>query len=98
MVMLLTLNVAAQQMQKDMEFLADDKLEGREVGTKGEDDAAKYIAKRFKKLGLEPKGTDGYFQEFSVKPKYNPHAKVPADTSKAIVGKNVIGFIDNGAA
>lgn len=87
----------AQQMQKDMEFLADDKLEGREVGTAGEEAAAKYISKRFKKMGLEPKGTDGFYQEFSVKPKYNPHAKVPADTSKAIVGKNVIGFIDNGA-
>lgn len=96
-VMLLVLNVNAQQMKKDMEFLADDKLEGREVGTDGEDAAAKYIAKRFKKLGLEPKGTDGYYQEFSVKPKYNPHAKNPVDTSKAIVGQNVIGFIDNGA-
>ena len=97
LVVLLSLGATAQQMQKDMEFLADDKLEGREVGSDGEEAAAKYIAKRFKKLGLEPKGTKGYFQEFSVKPKYNPYAKVPADTSKAIVGKNVIGYIDNGA-
>ena len=89
---------SAQQMQKDMEVLADDKLEGREVGTAGERAAAKYIVKRFKKLGLDPKGTDGYYQEFSVKPQYNPHAKVPADTSKAIVGNNVVGYIDNGAA
>jgi Zn-dependent M28 family amino/carboxypeptidase len=88
----------AQQMQKDMEYLASDKLEGREIGTAGEEAAAKYLAKRFKKLGLDPKGTDGYFQELSAKPKYNPHAKVPADTSKSIVGRNVIGFMDNGAA
>jgi Peptidase family M28/PDZ domain len=88
----------AQQMEKDMEFLASDKLAGREIGTEGEIEAAKYIAKRFKKLGLEPKGTDGYFQELSVKPRYNPHSTEPVDTSKAIVGRNVIGYIDNGAA
>ncbi|MEN8250169.1 MAG: M28 family peptidase [Bacteroidota bacterium] len=87
----------AQQMQKDMEYLASDKLEGREIGTDGEKAAAKYLAKRFKKLKLEPKGTDGYVQEFSVKPRYNPHAKVQKDTSVAIVGRNVIGFMDNGA-
>jgi Zn-dependent M28 family amino/carboxypeptidase len=87
----------AQEMQKDMEYLASDKLEGREIGTAGEATAAKYLAKRFKKLGLEAKGTDGYFQELSVKPRYNPHAKVQADTSKAITGRNVIGFMDNGA-
>jgi len=100
LVLLVTLsfNGFAQQMQKDMEFLASDKLEGREIGTAGEEAAAKYIAKRFKKLGLEPKGTDGFFQELSVKPRNNPHAKVQADTSKALVGRNVIGFIDNGAA
>ena len=99
MLALLTLSLAtwAQTMQDDMEYLAADKLEGREIGTAGEEAAAKYLAKRFKKLKLEPKGTDGYFQEFSVKPRYNPHARVPADTSKAIEGRNVLGFIDNGA-
>ncbi len=86
-----------QSMQKDMEYLASDKLEGREFGSKGEVEAAKYLVKRFKKLGLDPKGEDGYYQVFSVKPKYNPHAKVQADTSKALEGRNVIGFIDNKA-
>ncbi|MCB0497825.1 MAG: M28 family peptidase [Cyclobacteriaceae bacterium] len=95
--LLVSLYGFGQTMQKDMEYLASDKLEGREVGTKGELMAAKYVAKRFKQIGLEPKGTDGYYQEFSVKPKYNPHAKVQKDTSKAIVGRNVIGYIDNQA-
>lgn len=98
MFLLISLYGFGQTMQKDMEYLASDKLEGREIGTKGEQTAAKYLAKRFKQIGLEPKGTDGFYQEFSVKPKYNPHAKVQADTSKAIVGKNVIGFINNNAA
>lgn len=100
LIVLLAMSFSAlgQQMQKDMEYLASDKLEGREIGSEGEAAAAKYLAKRFKKLGLEPKGKEGYFQELSVKPRYNPHAKVPADTTKAIVGRNVIGYIDNGAA
>ncbi|RLD21438.1 MAG: peptidase M28 [Bacteroidetes bacterium] len=93
-----TFSGLAQTMQDDMEYLASDKLEGREFGSHGALVASKYISKRFKKLGLEPKGTDGYFQELSVKPRYNPHAKVPVDTSKAIIGRNVIGYIDNGAA
>ena len=92
-----TLSGWAQTMQADMEFLSSDKLEGREIGSKGEMMAAKYLAKRFKKIGLVPKGTNGYFQEFAVKPRYNPHAKVQADTSKAIEGRNVIGFINNNA-
>ena len=86
-----------QTMQKDMEYLASDKLEGREFGSKGEKEAAKYLEKRFKELGLDSKGTDGYYQVFAVKPKYNPHAKVQADTSKALEGRNVIGFINNKA-
>lgn len=94
----LTYSGIAQTMQDDMEYLASDKLEGREIGSSGEIAASKYLSKRFKKLGLEPKGTDGFIQELSVKPRYNPHAKVPVDTSQAIIGRNVVGYIDNGAA
>ncbi|MCF6353029.1 MAG: M28 family peptidase [Cyclobacteriaceae bacterium] len=86
-----------QTMQEDVEYLASDKLEGREIGSAGEKEAAKYLAKRFKQLGLESKGSDGYYQVFAVKPRFNPHAKVQADTSKALEGRNVIGFIDNKA-
>lgn len=96
--LLISFSGRAQQMQKDMEYLASDKLEGRETGTEGELAAAKYLVKRYKKLGLEPKGSEGYLQKFSVKPRYNPHSTTPVDTSKAIEGRNVIGYIDNGAA
>lgn len=86
------------RMIADVEFLADDKLQGRQTGSKGEKKAASYISGRFKNLGLAPMGEDKFYQYFSVKPRYNPHAKVQADTSKAIKGRNVIGYIDNGAA
>ncbi|MDX1351064.1 MAG: peptidase M28, partial [Putridiphycobacter sp.] len=48
----------------DVSYLADDKLEGREIGTKGEILAAAYISKRMKAIGLTPKGINTtYVQE-----------------------------------
>lgn len=88
------------QIYKDVAFLADDELEGRSTGTKGEKAAADYIAKRFKEIGLEPKGTNGYFQDFTFTPKSHPHGKVNFTDSigkKTITGRNVLGFINNNA-
>jgi hypothetical protein len=85
------------QLEKDVSYLASDKLEGREIGTKGEEKAAEYIAKRMEEMGLLPKGTEGYYQAFSVTPKANPHATVVDSTASPIHGKNVIGYIDNHA-
>lgn len=85
-----------EQLKTDVSYLADDKLEGREIGTKGEQLAAQYIAKRYKELGLTTKGTDGYFQTFSRKVEQDPHSTTPTDTG-IVVGRNVAGFIDNGA-
>ncbi|MGA1225822.1 MAG: M28 family peptidase [Tamlana sp.] len=90
----------AFSIKEDVMFLANDSLEGRQTGSKGEIKAAKYIAKRFSDLGLDPKGTDGYFQKFSFKPKTNPHQKVSysvKDGDSTITGTNVIGYLDNKA-
>lgn len=88
------------KIKEDVTFLADDKLEGRETGTKGEKAAADYLSKRFGSLGLKPKGTDGFLQDFSFKPKTNPHGKANFDvkpTDSIITGTNVLGFINNNA-
>jgi Zn-dependent M28 family amino/carboxypeptidase len=45
-----------------VQVLADDKLEGRLTGSPGYLEAAKYVAQRFRDDGLEPAGTEGYFQ------------------------------------
>lgn len=37
-----------------IEFLADDKLEGRNVGSKGYEAAADYVAGQFERAGLKP--------------------------------------------
>ena len=88
------------KIQEDVAFLADDKLEGRGTGTEGERLASEYIANRFKKLGIEPKGEKGYFQEFNFKPKVGPHSEVKfinQEEDGSITGRNVLGFIDNKA-
>jgi hypothetical protein len=87
------------RIQEDVSFLADDALEGRQTGTDGEKKAAEYIAKRFEELGIDPKGTKGYYQEFSFLPKTDPHKEVEFTTNQdgTITGRNVIGYIDNQA-
>ena len=49
-----------------VQYLADDKLEGRRTGTRGELLAMQYIVDQYTQMGLEPKGTDGYVQEFEI--------------------------------
>ena len=85
-------------LRADITYLADDKLEGRAIGTQGEKLAAKYIAEAFERIGLEPKGTDGYYQPFTVKKSTNPHeAAVIGTDGEGVEGRNVAGYIDNGA-
>ena len=87
------------RIKEDVVFLASDALEGRQTGTKGEKEAAKYIQNRFEELGLSPKGTDGFLQPFTFQPKTNPHGEVRFDVNGdgTITGNNVLGFIDNNA-
>lgn len=84
-------------LKQDVEYLASDDLEGRAIGTDGEVLAARYIADKFKEIGLEPKGTDKYFQVFRVNKPTNPHEQAVIGTNgEGIAGRNVVGFIDNG--
>ncbi|WP_397445512.1 M28 family peptidase [Polaribacter sp. R77954] len=87
------------RIKEDVSFLASDDLEGRQTGTEGEKKASKYIAKRFEELGLSKKGTSGYLQPFTFKPKTNPHDEVKFDVNGdgTITGNNILGFIDNKA-
>ena len=87
------------RIKEDVTFLASDELEGRQTGTEGEKKAADYIAKRFEELGLTKKGTKGFLQPFTFKPKTNPHDEVKFDVNRGgtITGNNIIGFIDNKA-
>jgi len=59
--------VILQSLKSHIEFLADDKLEGRRAGSNGEKLAAEYLVNQFKSIGLSPAGVNGsYLQPFDV--------------------------------
>ena len=86
---------ALEHLRVDVVYLASDLLQGRETGTKGEELAARYIANRFHQLGLKPMGKDDtWFHSFDFQHNANPHGAGAGEERK---GKNVVGWIDNGA-
>ena len=42
--------------------ISADKYEGRDTGSKGEREAQEYMVGRLKALGVEPAGSNGFFQ------------------------------------
>ncbi len=52
---------SAHAIKAHMRFLADDLLEGRDAGSRGEALAALYIASEFRQLGLQPMGVQPSF-------------------------------------
>ena len=55
--------LAKEPFRAHMAFLADDLLEGRGTGTRGQELAARYVAAQFEALGLTPAGTAGTFYQ-----------------------------------
>jgi len=53
-------------LEAHVKYLSDDKLQGRRTGSEGEVLAMEYITKQFTEAGLEPKGTNGFVQEFDI--------------------------------
>ncbi len=55
--------ISIERMRADVKYLASDPLQGRGVGTRGEELATDYIASQFEKAGVKPGGEKGtYFQ------------------------------------
>jgi len=62
-----TYDSPADRFQADVAWLAADERQGRGVGTKGLEEAGRWIAEGFSQLGLEPAGADDtFFQPFEV--------------------------------
>jgi aminopeptidase YwaD len=60
-----TPSVTAGELKEHVRYLASPELQGRKVGTPGNEKAARYIADRFKEYGLMPAGDNGsYIQKF----------------------------------
>jgi hypothetical protein len=54
--------IQPNELKGDLSFLASDALQGRYTPSPGLQIAAEFIASKFRAAGLEPGGTDGYFQ------------------------------------
>lgn len=92
----LSAQTSPENLKKHIYFLASEKLKGRGTGSSGERHAAKYIAKQFKKYGLQPKG-DGksFFQTVEFKMPANPHDTLAGGPKRKLT--NVVAYLDNGA-
>jgi Zn-dependent M28 family amino/carboxypeptidase len=58
--------ITADSIRAHVRFLASDLLEGRGPGTRGDALAQAYIADQLEALGLQPAGTQGFFQPFDI--------------------------------
>jgi peptidase M28-like protein/PDZ domain-containing protein len=86
-----TLTPAAHRALDDLRYLADDAREGRGVGTRGLDEAGRYLAAAFRTIGLAPGGDSGaYFQSFVIS--RDAPAAIHTDVGGKTV-RNVIGVL-----
>lgn len=82
--------ITAEDLKAHLTFLADDEVEGRATGTRGQRIAAKYIASQFMKAGLAPGNpiNKGYFQEY-------PIANIKLTGKTVAAGKSVLQYIQD---
>jgi Zn-dependent M28 family amino/carboxypeptidase len=81
--------IIAQTFYQHDKYLSSDKMEGRFPGTKGNNDAAAYIKKYFKKYGLK-NFSGNYYQSFRLFVKKGIN-KMPSDS---VTTQNVVGYIE----
>ncbi|WP_128547032.1 M20/M25/M40 family metallo-hydrolase [Larkinella soli] len=82
----------ADRVARHIRYLASDRMQGRGTGSRENARAAAYIVRQFRKAGLTPRGTDGFYQPFTARVR----RVVVADSLRP--ASNVVGFLDNGAA
>lgn len=81
--------INANTFYKHDKYLSADKMGGRFPGTKGNNDAAAYIKRHFKKYGLKKFGKS-YYQSFTLLVKEGIN-KVKSDS---VATQNVVGYIE----
>jgi hypothetical protein len=60
--------ITAEQLARDLEYLASDALRGRNTPSPGFDEAAAFIVKRLERAGVKPAGDNGtYFQRYEMR-------------------------------
>jgi Zn-dependent M28 family amino/carboxypeptidase len=88
----------AERWWTDVSTLAADDMEGRLTGTPGYQRAADYVVSQLQEIGLQPAGTDGFFQPVAFEEQYVDSAGSTAalvaggrETALAIPGDIIIG-------
>ncbi len=96
-----TINI--QELERHLNVLASDSLEGRETGKRGQKMAADYIANHFRNIGIPPYKKNTYYQKFKVKSSRHTCKCEDCDVNfvkklfgnkKKIKGENVLGYIE----
>lgn len=77
--------ILVANLKNHVNYLADDRLEGRLTGSKGEELAAQYIIRQYEQLAIDPKGTNRYEQVFDI----NEGKQIDAATSLVIDDKTL---------
>lgn len=87
-------------LKAHIQYLSDDKLEGRRTGTPGEKLAMEYISNQFSSIGLLPKGTNNYSQAFEVNEgkQIDPTTEFFINGSKLESGKDYFPFAYSASA
>ena len=97
--------IIVEDLERHLNVLASDSLEGRETGKKGQKMAADYIAKHFNHLGIPPYKKETYYQKFKVRSGKHickcedcdvGFVKQLFGNKKKIKGENVLGYIEGG--
>jgi hypothetical protein len=84
-------------VEKNIEILSHDSLQGRLVGSISEKISAIHIANQFKELSLQPFFEGNYFQEFESEYNPNPHDTI-SENLVNIKSQNVLAYLNNNAS
>jgi len=76
-------DIDSGQIRTHLEYLADDRLEGRGTGTPGFQLAADYVAAQFRRVGLEPAFRGDFFQPLNLR-----HAEVMLNETSLVVRRD----------
>jgi hypothetical protein len=83
-----------QAVQRDLQILSHDSMQGRLVGSESEKKCAEHISNSFKTIGLKPFLDLDFYQDFETNYNSNPHDTLLENLTK-IKSQNIVGFLDN---
>ena len=96
-------SIVVEDLERHLNILASDSLEGRETGKKGQKMAADYIMNHFKNISIPPYKKKTYYQKFKVNSGRHLCKCDDCDQSlvkkifgnkRKIKGENVLGYIE----